>query len=135
MKQLQLLFFLFSMAFLPQTSYAASAYGAATIATPAVNKTEAAAAKSLSKKERKALKKAKKAKRKSFRQKIKNAFKKVAAAVGLGALVIISILIPPLGMYLHDEDITNRFWISLILTILGWLPGVIYTLYIILSEN
>lgn len=45
---------------------------------------------------------------------------------------IISIFIPPLGVALYEEGITTHFWIDLILTILGWLPGVIYALVIIL---
>lgn len=61
-------------------------------------------------------------------------------------LVIIAILIPPLAVYIHEGDINNRFWISVLLTILGYLlfgfagifflgslPGIIYALYVILS--
>ncbi len=50
-------------------------------------------------------------------------------------LVILAIFLPPLAMYLYEGDTTNRFWISLVLTILGILPGVIYTLVVILGEN
>lgn len=50
-------------------------------------------------------------------------------------LVIITILIPPLGMFLYEGDITNRFWISLLLTLLFYLPGLIYTLIVILGDN
>lgn len=61
-------------------------------------------------------------------------------------LIIIAILIPPLAVYIHEGEINNRFWISVLLTILGLLlfrfagvlflgslPGIIYALYIILS--
>lgn len=61
-------------------------------------------------------------------------------------LVIIAILIPPLAVYIHEGDINNRFWISVLLTVLGYvlfgfggilflgsLPGIIYALYVILS--
>lgn len=50
-------------------------------------------------------------------------------------LVIIAILLPPLAVYLYEGTINNRFWISLILTILGWLPGVIYALVLILGNK
>ncbi|MCR9290532.1 MAG: YqaE/Pmp3 family membrane protein [Bacteroidetes bacterium] len=50
-------------------------------------------------------------------------------------LAILSVLLPPLAMYLHEGDVTNRFWLSLVLTILGFLPGVVYTLIVILGEN
>lgn len=48
-------------------------------------------------------------------------------------LVILAILLPPLAVYLHEGTINNRFWISLILTLLFWLPGVIYALIVVLS--
>lgn len=47
-------------------------------------------------------------------------------------LVIITILIPPLGVAL-DRGLKGQFWISLILTILLFVPGLIYSLYIILK--
>ena len=50
-------------------------------------------------------------------------------------LVIVTILLPPLGMYLYEGEINNRFWISLLLTLLLYLPGLIYTLIIILGEK
>lgn len=46
-------------------------------------------------------------------------------------LVILAILLPPLAVYML-EGLTDYFWIDLILTILGWLPGVIFALYLIL---
>lgn len=48
-------------------------------------------------------------------------------------LVIIAIILPPLAVYLHQGEINNKFWISLILTLLFWLPGVIYSLIVILG--
>jgi uncharacterized membrane protein YqaE (UPF0057 family) len=50
-------------------------------------------------------------------------------------LVILAILLPPLAVYLHEGEINNRFWISLLLTLLFWLPGVIYALIIILGNS
>jgi len=47
-------------------------------------------------------------------------------------LVILAILLPPLAVYLHQGAINDKFWISLILTLLFWLPGVIYALIVIL---
>ncbi len=45
--------------------------------------------------------------------------------------VILAIFIPPLAVYLHEGEINNRFWISLVLTLLVWLPGVIYALLVV----
>ena len=50
-------------------------------------------------------------------------------------LVILAILLPPLAVYLHEGAINNRFWISLLLTLLFWIPGVIYALIIILGDE
>ena len=50
-------------------------------------------------------------------------------------LVIIAILLPPLAMGIYEGGLTSRFWISLLLTLLFYLPGLIYTLVIILGEQ
>ena len=50
-------------------------------------------------------------------------------------LVILAILLPPLAVYLHEGVINNKFWISLILTLIFWLPGVIYALIVILGNE
>lgn len=49
-------------------------------------------------------------------------------------LVILAILLPPLAVYLHEGVINKRFWISLLLTLLFFVPGVIYALVIILGD-
>jgi len=45
--------------------------------------------------------------------------------------IIFAILIPPLGVYLYQKSITTKFWISLVLTLLFWLPGAIYALLVV----
>ncbi|HWC54712.1 MAG TPA: YqaE/Pmp3 family membrane protein [Chitinophagaceae bacterium] len=50
-------------------------------------------------------------------------------------LAILAILLPPLAVYLYEGEINNRFWIDLLLTLLFWLPGVIYALIIILGGD
>jgi len=50
-------------------------------------------------------------------------------------LVILAILLPPLAVYLHEGVINSKFWISLILTLIFWLPGVIYALIVILGNG
>lgn len=62
-------------------------------------------------------------------------------------LVLLSILIPPLAVYLHEGETNNRFWVSVILTVLGYfifsfagiillgsLPGIIYSLIVVLGS-
>jgi uncharacterized membrane protein YqaE (UPF0057 family) len=59
-------------------------------------------------------------------------------------LVILAILLPPLAVYLHEGVINNKFWITLLLFILGiagvflfsWLAllaAIIYALIVVLS--
>jgi uncharacterized membrane protein YqaE (UPF0057 family) len=50
-------------------------------------------------------------------------------------LVILAILLPPLAVYLHEGEINSRFWIDLILTLIFWIPGVIYALIVVLSKE
>jgi uncharacterized membrane protein YqaE (UPF0057 family) len=50
-------------------------------------------------------------------------------------LVILAILLPPLAVYLHEGEINNKFWISLILTLLFFVPGVIYALIVVLDKD
>lgn len=112
---------------------------AVVVVTPkaAVEKTEVNEA-ALSKKElRKQERKEKRETRRQFRQQVKEWFKGLRGTMSdsLLLLVIVTILLPPLGMYLYEGAATNRFWISLVLWLLFYVPGLIYTLYVILSEN
>lgn len=49
-------------------------------------------------------------------------------------LVILALILPPLAVYLHEGVINSRFWISLILTLLFFVPGVIYALIVVLGD-
>ena len=53
-------------------------------------------------------------------------------AVSLVVLVLLAIFIPPLAVFLA-RGLGDEFWISLILTLLFWLPGMIYALLIVLD--
>ena len=54
------------------------------------------------------------------------------AKVSVDALELIcAIFIPPLGVFLHEGGITNNFWIDLILTILLFLPGMIFAILVV----
>jgi uncharacterized membrane protein YqaE (UPF0057 family) len=46
-------------------------------------------------------------------------------------LAILAILLPPLAVYLKEDEINSKFWISLILTLLFWIPGVIFALLVV----
>ncbi|SDM34670.1 YqaE/Pmp3 family membrane protein [Maricaulis salignorans] len=44
--------------------------------------------------------------------------------------VILSILLPPLGVFLQ-VGIGLQFWINILLTLLGYIPGVVHAVWII----
>lgn len=46
--------------------------------------------------------------------------------------IIVAIFLPPVGVAIH-EGITTRFWICLVLTLLFFVPGLIYALFVILK--
>ena len=50
-------------------------------------------------------------------------------------LVILAIILPPLAVYLHEGEINNKFWLDLVLTLLFFLPGVIYALIVVLKKD
>lgn len=50
-------------------------------------------------------------------------------------LIVLAILLPPLAVYLHEDEINSKFWIALLLTLLFWLPGIIYALIVVLKED
>jgi uncharacterized membrane protein YqaE (UPF0057 family) len=54
-----------------------------------------------------------------------------AADTDIVLLAILAILLPPLAVYLKEGEVNSRFWISLILTLLFWIPGVIFALLIV----
>ncbi len=45
--------------------------------------------------------------------------------------IIFAILIPPVGVVLYENKVTTKFWISLLLTFLFWLPGMVYSLLVV----
>lgn len=46
-------------------------------------------------------------------------------------LAILAILLPPLAVYLKENAITSKFWISLLLCFLFWIPAVIFALLVV----
>jgi uncharacterized membrane protein YqaE (UPF0057 family) len=48
--------------------------------------------------------------------------------------LILAIIFPPLGVLLK-RGLDLQFLINLVLTLFGWLPGIIHALYIVLKSN
>lgn len=47
--------------------------------------------------------------------------------------VLLAFFLPPLGVAL-EVGLKPQFWINVLLTLLGWLPGVIHAIWIILRR-
>ena len=47
--------------------------------------------------------------------------------------IILSILLPPLGVFLQ-VGIGLQFWINILLTLLGYIPGVIHAIWVIVRK-
>jgi uncharacterized membrane protein YqaE (UPF0057 family) len=75
-----------------------------------------------------------KAKRKAVKKILREFKKSKAADDRTVLLVILCILLPPLAVYLHQNAINSKFWISLLLSLLFWLPGIIYSLLVVLGS-
>jgi uncharacterized membrane protein YqaE (UPF0057 family) len=48
--------------------------------------------------------------------------------------IILAIILPPLGIFLQ-VGLTKHFWINILLTLLGYIPGIIHAVYIILTRK
>ena len=46
--------------------------------------------------------------------------------------IIIAILLPPLGVFLQ-VGIGMQFWINIVLTILGYIPGIVHAIWVIVK--
>jgi uncharacterized membrane protein YqaE (UPF0057 family) len=47
--------------------------------------------------------------------------------------VIAAILLPPLGVFL-EVGVKGHFWLNILLTLLGFIPGIIHALYVIIKK-
>jgi len=47
--------------------------------------------------------------------------------------LICAIFIPPLGVFLQ-VGLTTQFWINVLLTLLGYIPGILHAVWIILRR-
>lgn len=48
--------------------------------------------------------------------------------------ILIAILLPPLGVFLQ-VGIGLHFWINILLTLLGYVPGIVHAVYIIVTRG
>ncbi|HBY39159.1 Uncharacterized membrane protein YqaE, homolog of Blt101, UPF0057 family [Marisediminitalea aggregata] len=48
--------------------------------------------------------------------------------------LLASLILPPLGVYLK-VGVCGTFWLNILLTILGYLPGVIHAFFVLISNK
>lgn len=48
--------------------------------------------------------------------------------------IILSVIIPPVGVF-FQVGIGLHFWINILLTLLGYIPGLLHAIWIILKED
>ena len=47
--------------------------------------------------------------------------------------IVLAVILPPLGVFL-EVGLGKHFWINIILTLLGFIPGIVHAIYIIASR-
>jgi uncharacterized membrane protein YqaE (UPF0057 family) len=47
--------------------------------------------------------------------------------------IILAIILPPVGVFLQ-VGFSGHFWLNILLTLLGYIPGIVHALYVILSR-
>lgn len=48
--------------------------------------------------------------------------------------ILLAILLPPLGVFLQ-VGLGLQFWLNILLTLLGYVPGIIHAVYIIVTRK
>ncbi len=48
--------------------------------------------------------------------------------------IILAILLPPAAAFLQ-VGLTVHFWLNLVLTLLGWFPGMIHALWLVATDR
>lgn len=48
--------------------------------------------------------------------------------------IIVSIILPPLGVFMQ-VGIGKHFWLNILLTLLGYIPGIIHAIWVIAKEK
>lgn len=47
--------------------------------------------------------------------------------------IILAIIFPPLGVFM-EVGLTGQFWLNVLLTLFGFIPGIIHALYVIFKH-
>ena len=47
--------------------------------------------------------------------------------------IILAIILPPVGVFL-EVGLGMHFWLNIVLTLFGYVPGILHALYVILTK-
>ena len=47
--------------------------------------------------------------------------------------IVVAILLPPLGVFLQ-VGIGKHFWLNILLTLLGYIPGIVHAVWVIVKK-
>jgi len=47
--------------------------------------------------------------------------------------IVLAILLPPVGVF-AEVGLSGHFWLNILLTLFGYVPGIIHALYVILRH-
>lgn len=47
--------------------------------------------------------------------------------------IVLAVILPPLGVF-FEVGLGKHFWINIVLTLLGFIPGIIHAVYIIATR-
>jgi len=47
--------------------------------------------------------------------------------------ILFAVILPPLGVFM-EVGLTKHFWLNILLTFFGFIPGIIHALYVILKH-
>ncbi|QIE44340.1 YqaE/Pmp3 family membrane protein [Pseudohalocynthiibacter aestuariivivens] len=48
--------------------------------------------------------------------------------------IILAVILPPLGVF-FQEGLGKHFWLNVLLTLLGYIPGIVHAVWIISSRD
>ncbi len=49
--------------------------------------------------------------------------------------ILVAILLPPLGVFWQVGLFNKHFWINIILTILGYIPGIVHAVWVVAKKK
>jgi len=49
--------------------------------------------------------------------------------------IILAFLIPPVGVFLQVGILNKHFWINILLTLIGYIPGIIHAMWVIVNVD